>query len=367
VNALVGLLRKEVYHILRDRRTLVVIILLPIAQVILFGYSIRTDVKDVLLAVVDPSPDAMTLAIRDRFNATGTFKTIAVVSSDAALEPLFRTNRVQVAIEFAPRFAERARSGQGAELLVVTDATEPNTGTARLTYVNAVIQQYVAFNRLDTSAVRIEPQVRSRFNPTRESANLFVPGLMAMVLTIISALMTALSLTREKETGTMEALLVSPLRPWQIIIGKVAPYLVIGFVSVAAVLIEARLIFHVPIEGSLPLLLAEGVLFILVALSIGILVSARTSSQRVAMIGTMMATMLPTQMLSGFIFPIESMPAPLQWVSNIVPAKWFVLIARGIMLKGVGLTYLWRETLILATMALVLLVASARSFHTRLD
>ena len=367
MNALVGLLRKEIYHILRDRRTLVVLILLPIVQVILFGYSIRTDVKDVLLAVVDPSPDAMTLAVRDRFNATGTFRTVAVVGSDAALEPLFRRNKVQVAIEFAPRFAERARTNEGAELLVVTDATEPNTGTARMTYVNAVIQQYVASQRLNAGAVRIEPQIRARFNPTRESANLFVPGLMAMVLTIISALMTALSLTREKETGTMEALLVSPLRPWQIVIGKVAPYLAIGFVSVAAVLIEARLVFHVPIAGSLTLLLAEGLLFILVALSIGILVSARTSSQRVAMIGTMLATMLPTQMLSGFIFPVESMPAPLQWVSNIVPAKWFVLIARGIMLKGVGMTYLWRETLILAAMASVLLVASARSFHTRLD
>jgi ABC-2 type transport system permease protein len=367
VNSLLGLLRKEIYHILRDRRTLVVLILLPIAQVILFGYSIRTDVKDVLLAVVDPSPDAMTLALRDRFNAAGTFKTVAVVSSNDQLEPLFKSNRVQIAIEFAPRFAERARSVDGAEVVVVTDATEPNTGTARLTYVNAVIQQYVASTRLDVGSVRIEPQVRSRFNPTRESANLFVPGLMAMVLTIISALMTALSLTREKETGTMEALLVSPLRPWQIVIGKVAPYLAIGFISVATVLIEARVVFHVPIEGSLPLLLAEGLLFILVALSIGILVSARTSSQRVAMMGTMLATMLPTQMLSGFIFPIESMPKALQWVSDIVPATWFVRIARGIMLKGVGMTYLWRETLILAAMALVLLMASARSFHTRLD
>lgn len=367
MNALVGLLRKEVYHILRDRRTLVVLILLPIAQVILFGYSIRTDVKDVLVAFVDPTPDAMTIAIRDRFNATGTFKTIAVVGSDSALEPLFQKNQVQVAIDFGERFAGRARSREGVQLLVITDATEPNTGTGRLNYANAVIQQYVATSRLNAGAVRIEPQIRSRFNPTRESANLFVPGLMAMVLTIVSALMTALSLTREKETGTMEALLVSPLRPWQIVIGKVAPYLVIGFVSVAAVLVEARVVFHVPIEGSLLLLLAEGLLFILVALSIGILVSARTSSQRVAMLAAMLATMLPTQMLSGFIFPIESMPAPLRWISNIVPAKWFVLIARGIMLKGVDLTYLWRETLILGAMALILLAASARSFHTRLD
>jgi ABC-2 type transport system permease protein len=178
--------------------------------------------------------------------------------------------------------------------------------------------------------------------------------------------MTALSLTREKESGTLEALLVSPLRPWQIIVGKVLPYLVIGFASVLLVLFEARVVFDVPIHGSVVLLLAEGLLFILVALALGILISARTSSQRVAMMGAMMVTMLPTQMLSGFIFPIESMPLPLQWASNLVPAKWFVIIARGIMLKGVGLSHLWMETLVLAVMAVVLMAAASRSFSPRL-
>jgi drug efflux transport system permease protein len=367
VSALLGLLLKETRHILRDRRTLAVLILLPIVQVILFGYSIRTDVKDVRLAVVDPTPDATTLEIRDRFNAAGTFKTVAVLRSEAELDALFQRDAAQVAIEFAPRFAERLARGDAAQILVVTDATEPNSGTGRLNYVNAVVQGYIADQPVAAGRIRIASRIRARFNPTLESANLFVPGLMAFVLTIISALMTALSLTREKETGTMEALLVSPLRPAQIIIGKVAPYVVIGFISVAAVLVEARLIFHVPIEGSLPLLLGEGLLYILVALSIGILISARTSSQRVAMLAAMLATMLPTLMLSGFIFPIESMPKALRVVSNIIPARWFVLVARGIMLKGIGITYLWRETLILGAMALVLLVVSTRSFHVRLD
>ena len=363
MNALWGLLKKETYHILRDRRTLAVLIFMPIVQVVLFGFSIRTDVQDVRLAIVDPVPDATTLAIRARLNATNMFRTVAVLSSDRDLDPLFQTDTAQVGVVFEPGFAQRLASGDDAQILIITDATEPNTGSARQSYVSAVIQSY----ERDQGAVRIEPQVRARFNPTRESANLFVPGLMATVLTIISALMTALSLTREKETGTMEALLVSPLKPWQIIIGKVAPYLVIGFVSVLAVLLEATLIFHVPLKGSLALLLFEGTLFILVALALGILVSAKTSSQRVAMMGALIGTMLPTQMLSGFIFPIESMPRALQWVSNIVPAKWFVLIARGIMLKGVGITYLWRETLILGAMTLVLLVASSRSFNVRLQ
>jgi ABC-2 type transport system permease protein len=367
MNALWGLLRKETYHILRDRRTLAVLIFMPIVQVVLFGFSIRTDVQDVRLAIVDPAPDPTTLAIRARLNATNMFRTVAVLSRDTELERLFQTDTAQVAVVFEAGFAQRIASGDDAQLLIITDATEPNTGSARQNYVSAVIQQYERDAGSAHARVRIQPQVRARFNPTRESANLFVPGLMATVLTIISALMTALSLTREKETGTMEALLVSPLKPWQIIIGKVAPYLVIGFISVLAVLVEATLIFHVPMKGSLALLLFEGTLFILVALALGILVSARTSSQRVAMMGALLGTMLPTQMLSGFIFPIESMPRVLQWLTNIVPAKWFVLIARGIMLKGVGISYLWQETLVLGAMTVVLLAASARSFHVRLQ
>lgn len=367
MKALFGLLRKETYHILRDRRTLFVLIFMPIVQVMLFGFSISTDVRDVRMVVIDPTPDATTLEIRDRFATGGIFRVIGVARNARSLEHLFGTDSAQVALVFEPSFGEHLAAGDPAQLLVITDATEPNTGASRQMYVNAVIQQYESDRGTPPGAVRITPQVRARFNPTRKSTNLFVPGLMAMVLNIIAALMTALSLTREKETGTMEALLVSPLRPWQIIIGKVTPYLGIGFVSVLAVLVVAKAVFQVPMQGSLALLLAEGTLFILVALSFGILISARTSSQRVALLAAMMGTMLPTQMLSGFIFPLESMPRPLQWISIVVPARWFVFIARGIMLKGVGLGYLWRETLVLGAMTLVLLVASARSFKVRLQ
>ena len=367
MSALLGLLRKETFHILRDRRTLAVLILMPIVQVLLFGFAIRNDVKGVRIAIVDPSPDEATLELRGRFAATGTFRTVALLQDEADLDRLFQTDTVQVAIQFEPEFGSRLASGGVARLQIITDAAEPNSGTARQNFVTAVVQQYDREQRGRSGAIRIVPQARARFNPTRESAHLFVPGLLTLVLNIIAALMTALSLTREKETGTMEALLVSPLRPWQIIVGKVAPYVLIGFLSVVTVLIEARLVFGVPIRGSVPLLLAEGILFIVVALSIGILISARTSSQRVAMIGALLGTMLPTQMLSGFIFPIESMPKALQLVSNIVPARWFVLIARGIMLKGVGLAYLWQETLVLAGMAALLLIASTRSFKVRLQ
>jgi len=370
--ALWGLLRKEGYHILRDPRTLAVVVLIPVLQVVLFGYAIRTDVDDVRLAIVDPAPDDATLALRSRFAAAGVFRTVAVLDRPAELEHLFRSGAVQQAVQLEPGFAGRLARGLPARVLVVTDATEPNTGSAMQSYATAVVRRFAEEYQEHAAAggparARIGAEVRMRFNPTRESSNVFVPGLLAMVLTIVSALMTALSLTREKEMGTMEALLVSPLRPWQIIVGKVAPYLAIGFVSIAAVLLEARLVFGVPLRGSLALLLAEGLLFIFVSLALGILISARTSSQRVAMMGALVGTMLPTMMLSGFIFPIESMPRALQWVSAAVPARWFVLIARGIMLKGVGLAFLWRETVVLVAMAIVLLAMSARSFRVRLQ
>jgi len=274
---------------------------------------------------------------------------------------------VQGAVLFEPGFSEQLGSGLPAHVLIVGDASEPNTGSIVQAYAASVVQAYAQERPGRGRALQIVPTVRMRFNPTRESSNLFVPGLMAFVLTIVSSLMTAISLTREKETGTLEALLVSPLRPWQIIAGKVAPYIVVGFVSVLGVVAEARLVFDVPLRGSLVLLLGEGLLFILVSLSLGILISARTSSQRVAMMGALIGTMLPTMLLSGFIFPLESMPLPLRAISVIVPARWFVLVARSIMLKGTGLAYLWRPTLVLVAMAALLLAASTRAFHERLE
>ena len=198
------------------------------------------------------------------------------------------------------------------------------------------------------------------------SSNVFVPGLMAFVLTILASLMTAISLTREKETGTIEALLVSPLRPWSIILGKVLPYLAIGVVAAVAIIVEARLVFGVPLRGSAVLLIFEAVLFILASLALGILVSTRTYSQRVATMGAMLISMLPNILLSGFIFPIESMPLLLRVISQVVPGQWFVTIARGIMLKGVGLEYLWKETLVLGGIAVLLLAVSTRAFKARL-
>lgn len=366
MNELLGFMRKEVHHILRDRRTLAILLLLPLAQVLLFGFAVRTDIRQIRVAIVDPTPDAASLSLQSRFRGTEVFEVVASVGSVQRLPELFESRKIDQAVVFPARFSAAMARPRGAVLQIITDATDPNTGSAQQTYASAVVDQWLAGQRLSGGAVRIEPSVRMRFNPTLESVNLFVPGLIAVLLTVVSALMSAISLSSEKEKGTLEILLVSPLRPWQIIVGKVLPYLLLGFVNVATVLLAAALVFGVPFRGSLPLLMIESLLFIVASLALGVLVAAVTTSQRTAMVASLMGLMLPTLLLSGMLFPISSMPDWLQPVSNIVPGRWFLLIARGIMLKGVGLAQLWQETVILAAMTGVCLVAAVRAFDVRL-
>jgi ABC-2 type transport system permease protein len=214
--------------------------------------------------------------------------------------------------------------------------------------------------------VGVEAVPLMMFNPELKSVNLFVPGLMALILMLVSALMTSISITREKESGTMEVLLVSSLRPVEIIIGKVVPYFLLSFVNVVTVVALASFVFGVPCRGSVTLLMFESLLFIVTALSLGIFISTITNSQQVAMMISLAGLLLPTILLSGFIFPVASMPLPLRLISNLIPAKWYLIIVRGIMLKGTSFGYIWKETLVLAVMAIVLMAASVKKFKTRL-
>lgn len=364
-----GLVRKEVLHIVRDRRTLLVLLLLPVAATLLFGYAVRMDVDRIRIAIVDPEPDPATWAVRNRFSATELHEVVTVLRSTESLDHLFRRGEVQQAIVFEADFARRRGRGEPARIQVITDATDPHIGEVLNGHALAVIRGHAPHPGAPATAggARVLPQTELRFNPTMESTHLFVPGLVAFVLTIVGGLMTAISLTREREVGTMEAMLVSPLRPGQIILGKVLPYLVLGFVNAVTMLALARIVFGVPIRGSVVLLLGQCLLYVLTALAIGVLISTRTTSQRVAMLMALAGMLLPTMILSGFIFPIESMPAPLQLVSNAIPAKWFLEIIRGIMIKGAGLDLLWRETLILAAMTAAALAVGVRGFRIRLE
>jgi ABC-2 type transport system permease protein len=232
--------------------------------------------------------------------------------------------------------------------------------------ISAYEAEVAALGHAGAQAVQIDVRSRMRYNPTLESVNLFVPGLIALVLTLVTALMTAISLSREKERGTLEVLLVSPLRPWQIIVGKVVPYLFLAMINVVTALLAAWLVFRVPFRGSLVLLLSASVLYAMVGLALGVLIAARTSSQRAAMLGAMVGTMLPSTLLSGMIFPISSLPDWLRPVTVVVPARWFIVISRGVMLKGAGLENIWLELLVLTAMLLVFMTVAVRSFSPRL-
>ncbi len=364
--ALRAFMRKEVRHLLRDRQTLTILLLLPIAQLLLFGFAVRTDISRVRVALVTPQPDAVSAALRTRFEHSGRFVLLPPISRPDSLDALFRAGLADVGVLLEPGLSSRLSAGSPTEVLIVADAIDPNTGTTMRNYATAIVRDWLSAESAGATTVKLEVRQRMRFNPTLESVNLFVPGLIALILTMVTALMTAISLSREKERGTFELLLVSPLHPWQIIVGKVLPYLALAMANVITVLLAAWLVFGVPFRGSVTFLLASSMLFALVGLALGVLIAAVTSSQLAAMLAALGGTMLPNTLLSGLIFPISSMPRPLQLLTNIVPARWFIEIVRGIMLKGIGFSLLWPQLLILTVMLVVLLLLAIRKTSVRL-
>ncbi len=360
-----GFVIKEFFHIFRDYRTLLILFGMPIIQLVLFGYAVRNEIQDIKVAFVDSANDHVTTQIKDRIKASNYFDVVGQLASDHDVTDAFQRGLIKEAILFEPGFARRLARDGVAAVRIITDATDPNTAKSMQAYTASILRDYQR-DALGSADLRIVTESRMRFNPELKSVNLFVPGLIALILMLVCALMTSITITREKELGTMEVLLVSPLKPIEIIVGKVIPYFFLSFVNVVTILVLSRLVFGVPVRGSITLLLAECLLFILCALSLGILISSRSSSQQTATMVSLAGLLLPTVILSGFIFPISSMPVPLQLLTHIVPAKWFLIIIRDIMLKGVGIEYFWKETLVLAGMTIVLMTASARSFKIRL-
>ena len=366
MRAFLGFVRKESLHLLRDRQTLGILLLFPVVQVLIFGFAVRTDVREIAIAIVDPTPDPATLELRERIAASDRFDVVRVTTTSRELDRRFREGTVRQALVLPPDTERRIGRGDSLPIQLLTDGSDPNTGGIMQGYATAIVERWHGDMVPQGGALRIVAQLRMRYNPTLESAFLFVPGLVAFVLTIVSALMTAISISREKETGTMEMLLVSPIRPLAIVAGKVIPYIVLGFVSVLLVLVAARTVFSVPLRGSLVLLLAESGLYILTALALGVVIASKAPNQRTAMLGALAGLLLPTMILSGFIFPIDSLPRPLQLLSYVVPARWFLTIVRGIMLKGAGLATLWQETLVLVGMTLLFLARGSRGLAVRL-
>ena len=352
----------EFFHIFRDRRTMLILLGMPVLQIILFGFAITTELNHSRVAVLDPSKDAVTTRITERIDENRYFSVVKELSSASDIETVFRHDEADIVVAFTPDFDANLSTGEAGIQLVV-DATDPNTGNMMAGYVQGIVGQALQSGTQSSPIV----QTHLLFNPQMKSAYNFVPGVMGLILMLICAMMTSISIVREKETGTMEVLLVSPIRPIFIILAKAVPYLVLSCVNLATILLLSVYVLHVPVEGSLWTLSFLSLLLIAVALSLGLLISCVVQNQVGAMIVSGMGLMMPVMLLSGMIFPIESMPAVLQWISNIIPARWYIQAVKKVMIEGLGMAAVWHEALILSGMAALLIGLSLKKFKERLE
>jgi ABC-2 type transport system permease protein len=284
------------------------------------------------------------------------------------IENVFKKGKVKAVLVFENHFIKNLETKKQAKVQVITDATDPNIANTVTNYVNAILQNYTQqLNRDKSPAYSIQTQTQLYYNPELKSVFNFVPGVMTIILMLVSAMMTSISITREKELGTMEVLLVSPLKPFQVIIGKVFPYIFLSIINATIIVLLGYFVFKKPIIGCLFLLAFESILFIITALSLGILISTIADSQQTAMMISLFGLMLPVIILSGFIFPISSMPLPMQIISNIIPAKWFIIIVKAVMLKGASVSVIWKETLILIGMTALYILLSVKKYKIRLE
>jgi ABC-2 type transport system permease protein len=368
MNRFSAFVKKEFFHIFRDPRTLIVLFGIPLVQMLLFGFVITNEIKDTNIAVLDYSKDEVSKKITNKIISSGYFTLDSYLTNDKQIEKIFKRGNVKEVIIFEPHFAEKLERTGKASIQLIGDASDANTANLIVNYTNGIIMDYQRKATVTSNLpLQINQQVRMFYNPELKGVYLFVPGIMALILILVSALLTSISIVREKELGTMEVLLISPLRPFQIIIGKVMPYIALAFIDAVIIIVLGYLVFGLPVKGSIALLLAESLLFIALSLSLGIFISTSTNSQQVAMMLSMMALMLPTILLSGFIFPIENMPWPLQWLSVIIPPKYYITIIKDIMLKGNGIGYVWKETLAMIGMTAFFILLSIKKFTIRLE
>lgn len=363
-----GFAKKEFRHIFRDRRTLLIIFGMPIAELLIFGYVITNEIKDANIAIYDKSGDFLSKKLTSKLGSSGYFIPSTYLYSEKDIEPVLRSGKAKMVVVYESDFAKKFYKEGSASLQIITDASEPNTASLLANYAWAIVNSFATENGVkEISPSPIDIRVRMLYNPDMKAVFMFVPGTMAIILMLLTAMMTSISIAREKELGTMEILLVSPLKPSHIILGKVLPYVGLAFTNALVILLLGYTVFGLPMMGSIALLLFVCFLFILLALSLGILISTVSSSQQIAMFLSMIGLMLPTILLSGFIFPIENMPLILQWLSAIMPPRWFISAIKTIMIKGEGIMYVWKEILIMIGMTVFFLTLSIKKFKVRLS
>ncbi|MBK9923799.1 MAG: ABC transporter permease [Anaerolineales bacterium] len=371
---LMSIIRKEFIQIFRDPRTLILIILMPIMQLFLLGYAATTDVKNISIAVWDQSQSTQSRALLDAFRAANYFSIDYAVYSADEYKNLIESGNIRAALIIPPDYEQRLIEGK-AQVSLVLDGSDATVGGTALSTAKLIGQSYATKVLTEQAALTGRPssfnpplEVRTQvwYNPDLIQAYFNVPGVIGMILYFITALLTASSIVRERERGTIEQLIVTPIRSWELVLGKLLPYTILAFIDTLEILIIGHWWFKVPIRGDIGLVFALSGLFIISSLGIGLFASTVANTQQEAFI-TVMVTMLPTIFLSGFFFPIEAMPEFLQWVSAIIPLRYFLVIIRALLLKGVGAAALQNEIIALVIFAIVIMGAASARFRKRLD
>ena len=371
-----ALIKKEFIQIRRDPRTLGIIIFAPLVMLFLYGYAVNFDIRHIKIIICDQDGSQASRDLIAGLSSSEYFEIKGYTSEPESLITYLDRGQAKAILWIPPRFGRNLAAKQKQEIFLGLDASDANTATIAAGYLNAYLSNYsnrIILDRLaKTGSKRLlkEPFTISErvwYNPELKSSHFIVPGLIAILLMMLVSLLTAMAITGEKERNTFEQLAASPMHSWQIILGKILPYTVLSFAGVILVITAGIFLFGVPLRGSLLVLFGFVILFLLAALGIGLLISATAKSQQQAMLLVVSVTVLPAVLLSGFIFPIASMPWLLQLLSNLVPAKFFLIALRGIFLKGVGLETLWPQGLALLLFTTILLVLASIKFHKRLD
>lgn len=363
---------KECRHILRDPQALVMLFMIPLALVMLFGYVISTDINNTPVAVLDQSfGDPVARRLVHKFQASQQFQVVEYLYNDSDIDAAFKKGVIKMVIVIPPDFGAQTRTHTGTHVQLVTDASDLNIATTIMGYASAIVKDLNAELNVSKGIISqqeiavVRTNVRMMYNPELRSAYMFVPGVIALIVMIVAAMMTSVTLAREKESGTLRLLRVSPLKSRTIIIGKVLPYFVLTAINTTIIMLLGMLMFGMPCESSLWSVALLCGLFILSAIGLGILISALVKNQQSALIGSLLGLFLPTVLLSGFIFPLANMPDALQWVCKVVPATWFIEGLKGMMLKGQSVSDLWLPLSVLAGMAVVFISLALGLFSRR--
>jgi len=365
------LVRKEFIQLIREKNNLPLLIVAPFIQLIVFGYVVTTDVRDIRVAIFDQAMTRESRMLMDAMNANRTFRITHYVSGSEELEELLLLRKADLAVKIGPDFSERIRRGDSAPVQVLADGSMSNICASRVAYTSSVLTIFNQtlireINHRELNYGRIDARIRTWYNPNLDSQNFFVPGIVAFLIMLISLLFTSLAVIREKEAGTIEQLIVTPIRPFEMILGKTIPYIIVALAQMAMVISFAVFWFNIPVKGNLLLLFVAVFIFLMSTMGIGLFISTVSDTQQQAMMTTFFFIM-PFFMLSGLVFPIANMPKIIQWFTFLNPLRYFLVIIRGVFLKGVGMDVLWPQFLAMAILGAVVFTGAVKFFRKRLD